>query len=347
MDLDQERANATQQRHGVPSCYTDLDSFLADERIEAVVVLVPPHHHRETVEAAAAAGKHVYCEKPMAPTVEDADAMIAACGDNGVKLMIAFMKRFNRSFEVAKSVSDEGQLGQVFEIRARWDNARTSGPMGEGEAYRLSPASGGGFLQEDGSHPLDVCRWWLGDVVEVSAEALIVAPEYHPTDDVACVTMRHANGGLSTLHTTMLAHTTGEESYEVLGTHGTLVMRWPFHSTPTPEPALIHLHKDSNTVIDLTPSGSWDPLKKVESDWQYLRELEHFCECVLNDEQPRCTGEDGRAVVEIVNAAYLSAQTGIKVTLPLERSPEVAAFFAQLRQSSPWSIQGKTWSSRY
>ena len=47
-----------------------------------------------------------------------------------------------------------------------------------------------------------------------------------------------------------LAHTTGEESYEVLGTHGTLVMRWPFHSTPTPEPALIHLYKDSNTVVD-------------------------------------------------------------------------------------------------
>jgi len=345
MDVNEAQAKSLQEQYGVPRCYTKLDDIVRDHELEAVMVLTPPHRHREAVVAAAVAGKHVYCEKPMAATIEDADAMIGACRDNGVKLMIAFMKRFNKSFELVKSVLDEGRLGQVFEIRARWDNARTWGPLSGN--YRLSLESGGGFLQEDGSHPLDICRWWLGDVAEVSGHVLIAAPEYRATDDVACVVLNHRNGALSTLHITMLAHTTGEESYEVFGTHGTLVMRWLFHSTSTPEPAIVHLYENSKTVTDLTLSGSWDPLRKVQDDWQYLRELEHFCDCVLNDTDPRCTGEDGRAIVEIVNAAYLSSWKGSRLRLPLQQSPDTVQFFEELHASSPWAIQGKTWTSRY
>jgi len=135
---------------------------------------------------------------------------------------------------------------------------------------------------------------------------MIVAPEHHPTEDVACVMMKHKNGALSTLHITMLTHLVGEESYEVFGTHGTLVIRWLFHSTPTPEPAFVYLYENSNTVTDLTEGGPWNPIRKIQENWQYLRELEHFCECVINDEEPYSTGRDGRAVVEIINAAYLS-----------------------------------------
>lgn len=345
MDVKEERARQVQERYSVPRFYTDLDGILGDKDVDAVMVLTPPHHHLEPVVASAKAGKHVYCEKPMAPTIEVADEMISACKENRVKLMIAFMKRFNRSFQQVKDIIEDGRLGQVFEVRARWDNARAGGSGGE--AYRLTLESGGGFLQEDGSHPIDVCRWWLGDVSEVSAQVMIVAKEHHPTEDVACVVMKHKSGALSTLHITMLTHSTGEESYEVFGTHGTLVMRWLFHSTPTPEPAFVHLYQNSNTVIDLTPGGPWNPLRKIQENWQYLRELEHFCECIINDEEPYTTGADGRAVVEIINAAYLSSWTGEKIKLPLSRSPNVRDFFLNLRESSPWSLEGAMWVSRY
>lgn len=345
MDVNEERARATQERYSVPRFYTNLDDLLDDKNIDAIMVLTPPHHHLRPAVAAAKAGKHVYCEKPMAPTIEQADGMISACKENGVKLMIAFMKRFNPSFRQVKDLIEEKRLGQVFELRARWDNARVGGPSGE--AYRLTLESGGGFLQEDGSHPIDICRWWLGDVCEVSAHVMIVAPEHHPTEDVACVVMRHKSGALSTLHTTMLTHATGEENYEVFGTHGTLVMRWPFHSTPALEPAFIHLYENSNTRTDLTPGRPWNPMHKVRENWQYLLELEHFCECVINDEEPYTTGADGRAVVEIINAAYLSSHTGEKVKLPLGNFPDVKEIFPALRESSPWSLEGRTWGSRY
>lgn len=345
MDINESKAKFLKELYGVPRYYTDLDDMLRDKEVEAVVVLTPPHHHLEPVVKSAEAGKHVYCEKPMAPTVQEADRMIEACRRNKVKFMIAFMKRFNKSFRFVKKLIDEDQLGSVFELRARWDNARV-GKMSETQ-YRLKLISGGGFLQEDGSHPLDICRWWLGDVEEVNAYVAIIAPDRHETDDMACVTMRHKSGAVSTLHITMITHTKGEESYELYGTKGTLIMKWLYHSSRSPEPALIHLYRNSHEVQDLTLSSSWNPLQELRDNWQYLRELEHFCECILHDKEPYCTGEDGRAVVEIVNAAYISAWKHERIRLPLKVTPDLKEFFIELRSKSPWSLGEKEWSSWY
>ncbi len=345
MDTNEERARQIQKRYGAQRVYTNLDDICNDKDVDAVMVLTPPHHHLLPVVAAAKAGKHVLCEKPMAPTIEEADEMISVCSEHGVKLMIAFMKRFNRSFRQVKELIDAGRLGQVFEVRARWENAKIAGPTGE--EFRMTLESGGGILQESGSHQIDVCRWWLGDVCEVSAQVMIVEKARHPTDDVGVVVMKHKSGGMSTLHITTLTHATGEENFEVFGTYGTLVMRWLFHSTPTLEPAFLNLYENSSTVTDLTLTGPWHPVRRIQEDWQYLRELEHFCQCIIDDEDPYSSGADGRAVVEIVNAAYLSSWSGTKVKLPLTKSPDVRELLKELRESSPWSLEGKIWDSRY
>jgi UDP-N-acetyl-2-amino-2-deoxyglucuronate dehydrogenase len=345
MDLNAERAKVLQERHGVKRVYTDLDGILNDGNVDGVMVLTPPQHHLAPVVAAAKAGKHIFCEKPMAPTLEGADEMIGACEAGGVKLMTVFMKRFNWSFQRVKELIEEGRLGEVFEVRARWDNVKVRGPSGE--AFRMTVESGGGMIQEDGSHPFDVCRWWLGDVSEVTAHAMIAAPEHHPTEDVACVVMGHQSGAMSTLHVTGLTHATGEESYEIFGTHGTLVMRWLSHSTSTLEPALMTLYENSRTATDLTLDAPWHPSQRIREDWQYLRALEHFCECIVNDEEPQPNSADGRAVVEIVNAAYLSVMRGATVKLPLKESVDAKALFSKLHQSSPWSLEGRMWDSRY
>ena len=345
MDLSAERAKVLQERHGVKRVYTNLEGILNDGNVDAVMVLTPPQHHLEPVVAAAKAGKHIFCEKPMARTVEEADEMIGTCEASGVKLMTVFMKRFNWSFQRVKELIDEGRLGQVFEVRARWDNVKVSGPSGE--AFRMTVESGGGMIQEDGSHPFDVCRWWLGDVSEVTAHAIIAAPEHHPTEDVGCVVLRHESGAMSTLHVTGLTHAAGEESYEIFGTGGTLVMRWLSHSTSTLEPASMTLYENSRTAADLTLDAPWHPSQRIREDWQYLRALEHFCQCILNDEEPQPNSADGRAIVEIVNAAYLSVMRGATVKLPLKESVDAKPLFSKLHQSSPWSLEGRMWDSRY
>ncbi|MGQ9629315.1 MAG: Gfo/Idh/MocA family protein [bacterium] len=344
MDIDESRAKKYQESSGAKKVYTDLDRMLEDKDIDAVMILTPPNIHAEQVVKSAQAGKHIYCEKPMCKTIEEADRMIAACKENNVKLQIAFMKRFNKSFLMVKRVIDEGRLGDLFEMRAVWDNAR---PGASSANYRHRVETGGGYLQEDGSHPLDVCHWWMGDVVEVSGDVIIVDTERVENEDVGIVTMKHKNGGFSSLHITMRTHRTGEESYEVFGTKGTLLMRWLYHSTHSMEPAIVKIYEKSRTTTDLTLPTSWNPENEIITNWQYLNEMRHFCDCIINDKEPAVTGEDGRAVVEIVNAAYLSSWKGIKVKLPLEKSPDFEQFFRGLRSSSRWKIDDSGWKWRY
>lgn len=342
-DPDLARATALADQFGAAS-YTDLADLLAHPQLDAVMVMTPTGTHANVVTAAAAAGKHVYCEKPMAPTIEEADAMIEACKTAGVFLMVAFMKRHNKSFQRAKEVIESGDLGDVFELRCTWDNGRAAATKGD---YRHRAESGGGFLQEDGSHPLDVCRWWLGEVEEVTANALLVASDRLENEDVAGVMLRHKSGALSSLHITMLSHRRGLEAYEVFGTRGTLVLEAPYHSSRSLEPLRLHLYRKSTERVDLTLPASWNPGEEFESSWQYGRELEHFCECVAEGREPAVTGKDGRAVVEILNAAYASVAEGAKIKLPLAASPDLLALMRRLKAESSWALGDSTWWSWY
>ncbi len=332
------------KRWGARQVFEGLDKMLAQADIDAVMVTTPPHLHRDAVVQAAAAGKHVYCEKPMCVTIEEADQMIAACREAGVQLMIAFMKRFNKSFRRAAEIIEQGELGDVFELRATWDNARAAASTAN---YRHQRAAGGGYLQEDGSHPVDVLRWWGGPVVEVAANVLIVGADRWENDDVSHVMLRHESGAISSLHITMLTHRTGRERYEVFGTRGTMTFDCVYHSSPTLEPHIIRVYRDSHTCTDLSLGNSWSTEEEFRSNYQYLQELRHFCDCVLNGEPVSPTGQDGRAVVEILNAAYASSQEGTKVALPLERSIDIRAHQRQLRDLSPFTLGDHRWASRY
>jgi predicted dehydrogenase len=346
MDIDGERARAFQEQSGAEAAYTELAPMLDRSDIDAVMIVTPTNLHVEQVLAVAEGGKHVYCEKPMARTIEEADRMIDACRANSVKLQVAFMKRFNRSFGLAKQTIDDGRLGDVFELRATWDNARAAASAEDN--YRHRSISGGGYLQEDGSHPLDVCRWWLGEVSEVTGHVMIVAANRFENEDVGAIVMKHLSGAMSSLHITMLSHRTGMESYEVFGTKGTLLVEWPFHSTHTLEPAFVRLFEHATEVTDLTLSTSWNPHEELLTNWQYLNELRHFCDCIIHDREPAVGGADGRATVEILNAAYLSAREGRTVSLPLDRSPDLEPFFEDVRGRSRWHIgDDDAWWGRY
>ncbi|MGQ9596603.1 MAG: hypothetical protein ACUVQY_01490 [Thermoproteota archaeon] len=104
--------------------------------------------------------------------------------------------------------------------------------------------------------------------------------------------MMHRSSAITTLHTTM-TYAAGRESYELFRTKGTLIMKWLYHSSRTPEPAMIRLHRNSCEVQDLSLSSSWNPLYELRENWQCLRELEHFCKSIFKDEEPYCRGKMG------------------------------------------------------
>ncbi|MCL5997149.1 MAG: Gfo/Idh/MocA family oxidoreductase, partial [Chloroflexi bacterium] len=136
--------------------------------------------------------------------------------------------------------------------------------------------------------------------------------------------------------------------YEVFGTKGTLLVRWLFHSSHSIEPAIIELHEHADRVTDLTLSTSWCVQDEIRMNWQYLNELRHFCDCVLQNKPLASGGADGRAVVEIINATYVSSWEGRKVKLPLQKSPDFEQMFTDMGQASRWHIDDEdAWWSRY
>jgi predicted dehydrogenase len=309
--------------------FTDYDDFLANADIAAVIVASPVHLHSRQVMRAAAAAKHVLCEKPMARNLDECDDMIEACHAAGVTLMVAFMKRFDHSFQRAQELVQSGELGEVFQVRCEfgWHI-----PDAGDEGWRALRVTWGGMFQDHGSHTIDLCRWWLGEVDSVSAEMRIVRPE-REVEDAAVATLRHANGAVSVHHITGATHKPLRESYILDGTRGTLEMSYgPAWSYTAVAPFQMTLFRNGASTLDVTPSTLPNLDDEMRAHSHYLHEIEHFCRCVQQQAAPLTSAQDGRKAIEIINAAYLSAWQQRTIALPLDHSPDLEAFFQALRR---------------
>ena len=163
------RADAIASKFGVAADY-DIDDFLARKDIDAVAVLTPSGMHPEHVIACARAGKHVVVEKPMALRLQDADDMIRACDEAGVKLFIVKQNRFNVPVVKAREALDAGRFGRLIlgTVRVRWCRDQA---YYDQDDWRGTWAYDGGVLTNQASHHIDMLEWFFGDVVSVHARA--------------------------------------------------------------------------------------------------------------------------------------------------------------------------------
>jgi len=325
-DPDEEALAWAQKMYGPRETYLDYDEFLSNADIEAVVIGSPVYLHQEQVIKAAQAGKHILCEKPMARTVAECDRMIEVCTQNRVTLMVAFMKRFDKSYLYAKQLIDEGSLGQVFQVRCDWSWCQ----YGHG-GWRDSLQTLGGIFQDHGSHTIDLCRWWMGEIHTVSGEASILL-EGRQVEDQAVAVLRHQNGGVSIHHMTRMTHKPLNEYVLIDGSRASLeIQHGPGWSCSSIEPFSMKLYENGSRVTDITRFNQWNLDEELKANHRYKKELEHFCDCILNDKQPLVTGEDGKKAIEAINAVYLSSYSGQKVKLPLKQSPDLEKIFLELR----------------
>jgi predicted dehydrogenase len=187
------------------------------------------------------------------------------------------------------------------------------------------------MFQDHGSHTVDLCRWWLGDVADVSGDMRIVRAE-REVEDLAAVTLRHTSGALSLHYVSGVTHQPLREYYLLDGTKASLEMEFgPAWSYTAVAPFRMVLHHRGRSHLDVTP----DALPNLDDDLRahshYLREIDHFCECILWGNTPATTGDDGRKAIEVINAAYLSAWQGRKVHLPLTDAPDLESGFRNMR----------------
>jgi len=279
-----------------------FDELLADDAIQAVVVASPQFAHAENTIAAAKAGKHVFCEKPMAVTLEQCDAMIAACREAGVKLMIGQVCRYHAVHGKVKELVDSGEFGKpvcmiVRRIGGSWGGAYD-------QHWRLKREMSGGNLMEIHAHEIDFMRWVCGDVVKVYAAGGIFVDKRLDYPDLALVTMHFANGAKGLLHS-------GQVS--AIGGYGGRV---DCEGGSIYFPAIwgadggIHVCKTGG-------EKSFIPAGDLKVQTPVAHELADFLEGVATGTDVPVPGKEGRGAVEIALAAYKSIDTGQVVDLPL------------------------------
>jgi predicted dehydrogenase len=196
-DADSERA-ATVANSASTQSFDDYRRMFGESPLDAVVVSTPPHLHEEIALAAFQAGKHVLCEKPLAPTVEACRRILEAARRHGRSLATGFNQRYFPAIQFVKQILDRGDIGRVRYVKAY------GGHSGLGEFRQAwehdSRIIGGGTLMDNGIHLIDHVRFLLGDIEEVFGFASSEIWSLNGSEDNGFALLRGENGKIATLH---------------------------------------------------------------------------------------------------------------------------------------------------
>jgi predicted dehydrogenase len=298
-DAEPQHARWIRQDFGVPFV-DDARELVASPDVDAVVVCSANADHRAHVELAASLGRHVLCEKPVATTVEDARAMVAACEAAGVQLHVAFVSRFLPLVARARDAVRDGRLGDVIGL-VGGNRGRPPLPPSY-PAWITDPvAAGGGALIDHSVHVTDVMRHVSGlEVCAVSAEAGSLLWECG-VDDVAIMSLRFENGAVGSVDPSWSVPADNPWDYDfylrLVGTEGSLDI------TDAAESLLVVSARDGG------PRGLRRTSFAQDADRAMI---EGFLASVRagSVQEPCATGEDGLRALEVALAGYRSASSG-------------------------------------
>jgi predicted dehydrogenase len=271
---------------------TSLEATLARRDVDAVIVAPHPSEHRPVVEAAAAAGKHIFCEKPLAPYPADCDAMMAAVERAGVKAMVGQVCRWHPTHRHLKQMVDDGPLGPVLSMYVE----RLGGIWARQPEWRLSRAQSGGTLLEINAHELDFMLWLAGPVKSVCAVGGRMIDEALDYPDIAFVNMTFASGAVGVLQSSHLA-TLGSYTGRFDCREGSAVVPQLFGGDVT--------YKLRGADETLTVTGA-----EMAVETPVLGEVRAFVKAIREDGPSPVPFGEARMNVAVACAAYESIERG-------------------------------------
>jgi scyllo-inositol 2-dehydrogenase (NAD+) len=290
-DVVEERAEQLAGQLGVESWTADYQEIVGDSSVDAIFCTSSTSTHREVVVAAAEAGKAIFCEKPMALTLEDTDEMIAAIERNGVMFQAGFMRRFDRGYEQAKLKIEAGAIGKPVTFKSIGRD-----PFCPDLEYAKLSVSGG-LILDMAIHDFDLARWLMADEVRrVHTEGGTLAfPQLNTVGDIdnAVVNMRFEGGALGNVEVSRNALYGYDIRTEILGTKGGLNIGYYQH-TPL--------------LIMTTEGIQYDMVPYIVQRFgdAYQAQTYDFVERVLDDRGPAVDARDARAALLIGLAARRS-----------------------------------------
>src|SRR6478735_1209564 len=304
------------EKRGIPRHHTDYRALIEQPDVDVICIGAPNDLHRDVCVAAASAGKHVICEKPLARTLADADEMLAACRDAGVLLMYAEELCFAPKYVRAKELVAQGALGRVYMVQ---QGEQHFGP--HADWFWDVNRSGGGVLMDMGCHAVEFARWIYGKPAAESVTAELgtyVHGERTRGEDHAIATVRFAGNRVGLIETSWAKRGGMDDRAEIFGSEGVTYVDLLRGSS-------LHTYSEGGYgyAVEKAPDTRGWTFTMFEELWNYgfPQEMRHFVECVQHSGTPLETGEDGRAVLEILYGMYRAAATAGRVALPLDLTP--------------------------
>ena len=288
-DIRLEVAQAVADELGIPRVVQDYHELLADPEIESILIATSTDTHAFIMKDVAAAGKHIFCEKPLALELNKIDEALAEVEKAGVKLQVGFNRRFDKSYKQVHDTVASGEIGRpcILHIVNRDPDFPSM------EFLRVS----GGMFLDLGIHDLDMIRYQMGEVEEVYAQgAVLINEELKEFGDIdtGLILLKFANGAMGTIDNSRKAVYGYDQRLEVFCSNGTAMME----------------NEKETTAVKGTTNGftSAKPPYFFMQRYTpcYVEEVRQFVECVRDDKKTPTTGADGRAAVVLGYAAIKS-----------------------------------------
>lgn len=336
----QEAVAEAARRYGYAGYYTDWQAMLEDDRIQLFDNGGPNDAHAAPSIAAAQAGKHVFCEKPLARTAAEAKTMLDAVNKAGVKHMVAFNYRFVPAIRQAKALIESGALGQIYHYRAVYLQEWIMPHYGTPKIWRLDKSvAGSGALGDLGAHIIDLGHYLVGDMKGVSAMTKTFIEERPlpdgsgtgkvDVDDAFVAAVEFENGALGTLEATRFAG--GRKNYEVLEINGEKgSIRFNLERMNELEVFWVGDEpKETQGFHNVLISEGYHPWWEnwwphghiIGWEHSFVHEITHLLDCIVNDKEVApygATFEDGYKTAVVCDAIVESAASKKQVDIKYE-----------------------------
>jgi predicted dehydrogenase len=306
--------------------------MLRDPDIDAVCVCTPSGMHADHAVAALRAGKHAVVEKPMDVSLDACDRMISAEQETGKKLAIISQHRWDAASRTVKQAVEEGKLGRIVYADATVKWWRTQEYYDSGDWRGTWAMDGGGALMNQGVHTVDLLQWLAGGVQQLFAYTRTAAHERIEVEDVAAAALTFKNGAIGTLTATTAAYPGFPVRIDIYGTDGSAVIEGDrlrslvlksgesyegeaaaAHAVSVARGGTASVKDEAAGRLEDKTTASADP-GAVWGD-AHRAQIDDFLAAVRDDRRPLIDGREGRRPLEIIQAVYQSARTGLPVTL--------------------------------
>jgi predicted dehydrogenase len=295
---DGEQARRVADELGIPTAHASYDALLSDPEVDAVYLPLPNHLHAEWTIAAARAGKHILCEKPLAMTAADAQRMVDAAREAGVRLMEAFMYRLHPSWIAVRELVAAGRIGRLAAVQS-WFSYYNDDPTN----IRNIAEVGGGAIFDIGCYGVSLSRF-LFDAEPTHVQAAMIRDPSSGVDILTSAILEF-EGGVSAF--TCSTRTETDQRVHVYGTDGRISIGIPFNIPP-----------DRPTQVFVTAGGEPPVNPKTEvltfpTADPYAVEAERFAAAILDGQPTPVPPEDAVANLQVIERIFAAAEVRVEV----------------------------------